>query len=165
MAQIARLGWVLGSASLVGVMAGPAMAQSTDNDTLTVRATVGSECEVEGGTLDFGSYTGEAKNGFATIKYDCNLPSDISIALSAGASTVEDQRLMVHEGNSTTTMEYQLYRNEGRNQVWGSAPERSVNEEGATEGEVTVFGHIPGNQTQVIAGTYSDVVTITLTSN
>jgi spore coat protein U-like protein len=93
------------------------------------------------------------------------LASDISIALSAGQSTNEFARLMKHEGNSTTTMDYQLYRNEERNQVWGSAPERSINREGVTEGEETVFGHIPGNQTQVIAGTYSDIVTITLTSN
>lgn len=167
MAEKKELRILLGTASLVGftAMSGPVMAQSTSNDTLTVQATVGSECTVDGGTLDFGSYTGTSLNGEAEIAYDCNVPSDISISLSAGTSTAEDARFMVNQDDSVTTMDYQLYRNTERNEIWGSAPLRSRNLSGVTEGTETVFGNIPGDQDNVVAGTYSDIITITLTSN
>ncbi|NJO36939.1 MAG: spore coat protein U domain-containing protein [Rhizobiales bacterium] len=154
---------LLGAFSLAGLTAlsAPAAAQTTD--TLTVLATVSGECSVSGATLDFGSYTGTQKDVDVPISFSCTAPSNIAISIDGGAVGDPSGRLMSNE-TLTGQMEYQLFRDAARTQIWGVFPEDHANFTSATSGTPTVFGRIAGSQTPP-PGNYSDIAQITLTTN
>jgi spore coat protein U-like protein len=61
------------------------------------------------------------------------------------------------------SLNYQLFRNSARSQVWGSGAEaQQVVLLVPGSGNVPVYGRIPGSQ-NVAAGAYSDTVNVTLT--
>lgn len=154
---------LIGVAGLVGVTAAavPALAQSSD--TLTVLANVGGECTVTGATLDFGAYGGTQKDVDVPISFNCNAPTNIAISMDGGATGDPNGRLMFN-GDFSSQILYELYRNSARTQLWGVFPEDSEDFTSATTGTPTVFGRIPGGQTP-LPGSYADSVTITLTTN
>ncbi|MGI9416395.1 MAG: Csu type fimbrial protein [Geminicoccaceae bacterium] len=154
---------LIGAAGLAGVtaLAGPVLAQSSD--TLTVQANVGGECTVTGATLDFGAYTGTQKDVDVPIGFNCNAPTNIAISMDGGATGDPNGRLMFN-GDFSSQILYELYRNSARTQLWGVFPEDSEDFTSATTGNPTVFGRIPGGQTP-LPGSYADSVIITLTTN
>lgn len=154
---------VLGAVGVVGLtaFAGSALAQSTD--TLTVLANVGGECTVTGATLNFGAYTGSTLDVDVPISFNCNAPTNVAISMDGGRTTDPNGRLMINEDSSSEIL-YELHRNPGRNQIWGVFPENSLDFTNATSGTPRVFGRIPAGQ-DPLPGSYSDSVTITLTTN
>jgi spore coat protein U-like protein len=163
MAKARYTQFLLGTVSLAGmtVLSGSVMAQATD--TLTVLANVGGECSVTGATLDFGSYTGTTLDVEVPISFNCNAPTNIAISMDGGTTGDPNGRQMFNEGNTSSIL-YELWRNAGRSQLWGVFPEDSADFTNATAGTPTVFGRIPAGQTP-LPGSYSDSVTITLTTN
>lgn len=163
MMQATKLGWVLGSVSLVGAMAlgASVMAQSTDN--LTVLANVGGECSVTGATLDFGSYSGDSKDVDVPISFSCNAPTNIAISMDGGTTGDPSNRQMFNVGNTSQIL-YQLFRDSTRTQFWGVFPNDSADFTNAQNGTPTVFGRIDAGQSP-LPGSYSDTVLITLTTN
>ena len=151
---------VIGFAGMAA-LAGPAMAQSSD--TLTVLASVGGECTVTGATLDFGSYTGGQKDVEVPIGFSCNAPTNIAISMNGGSTGDPNGRSMFN-GDFSGEMAYQLFRDSARTQIWGVFPEDHANFTSATTGTPTVFGRILAGQNPP-AGSYSDEVVITLTTN
>lgn len=170
MAENRELRILLGTVSLASLTAlsGPTMAQEIqDTDNLIVLANVAGECSVEGGTLDFGTYTGEEKNVDVPIGSNCNAPSNISISLSGGNIGSPNDREMFRPADDegfTDSLKYQLYQDEARTDIWGVFPEDSADFTAATSGTPTVFGQIEGGLTPT-PGAYSDTVIITLTTN
>ncbi|MGI9508666.1 MAG: Csu type fimbrial protein [Geminicoccaceae bacterium] len=163
MAERRDLRTLLGTASLVGLAAlsGPALAQSTD--TLTVLASVGGECTVTGATLDFGSYSGTQKDVEVPISFECNAPTNIAISMDGGATGDPNGRQMFN-GDFSSQILYELYRDANRSQIWGVFPQDSADFASATTGAPTVFGRLPAGQSP-LPGSYSDAVVITLTTN
>ncbi|MEM7044570.1 MAG: spore coat U domain-containing protein [Pseudomonadota bacterium] len=157
------IGIVFGMIGFAGMTAlsGPAMAQSSD--TLLVLASVGGECTVTGATLDFGAYSGTQKDVEIPISFSCNSPTNIAISMDGGATGDPNGRQMFN-GDFSSQILYELYRDGGRTQLWGVFPEDSADFASATTGSPTVFGRIPGGQSP-LPGSYSDSVTITLTTN
>jgi spore coat protein U domain-containing protein, fimbrial subunit CupE1/2/3/6 len=166
MMQVTTLRLVLGSAGLLGAMAlgAPAMAQTVnDTDNLVVLANVGGECSVTGATLDFGSYTGDRKDVDVPISFSCNGPSNIAISMDGGTTGDPSNRQMFNEGNTSQIL-YQLFRDNGRTELWGVFPENSADFANAEDGTPTVFGRIEAGQAP-LPGSYADTVLITLTTN
>jgi spore coat protein U-like protein len=163
MAQARDMRILLGTVGLAALTAVsvPAFAQTTD--TLTVLATVGGECSVTGGTLDFGNYTGAQNDVDVPISFSCNAPTNIAISMDGGATGDPSNRQMFNEG-FTSQILYQLFRDSARTQLWGVFPEDSADFTNATSGNSTVFGRIQAGQTP-LSGNYSDTIEITLTTN
>ncbi|MEM9628972.1 MAG: spore coat U domain-containing protein [Pseudomonadota bacterium] len=163
MAENKDLRILLGTVSLAGLtaFAGPAFSQATD--TLTVLASVGGECTVTGATLDFGSYAGSEVDVDVPIAFSCNAPTNIAISMDGGSTGDPSNRQMFNEG-FTSQILYQLFQDSARTQLWGVFPEDSADFVSATTGNPTVFGRIQGGQSP-LPGSYSDSVTITLTTN
>jgi len=163
MAEARELRVLLSTVSMVGLtaLAGPALAQ--DSDTLTVLATVGGECSVTGATLDFGSYDGTEKDVEVPISFNCNAPTNIAISMSGGATGDPNGRQMFN-GDFSSQILYELFQDSARTDLWGVFPEDSADFVSATSGTPTVFGRLPAGQSP-LPGSYSDDVTITLTTN
>jgi spore coat protein U-like protein len=149
------------AATTLALTAGAALAGS-DTDSLTVTATVQSACGLGGGTMAFGNYLSgqtSALDVTGQISYaNCN--GTLTFELDAGQSGDVNNRVML---SGTNQLKYQLYRTSARNAIWGLG----TNAHGLQllqplSGTVPVYGRIAGGQT-VPAGTYSDVVNITLT--
>jgi spore coat protein U-like protein len=141
--------------------ASPAMA-TTATDHLTVTATVLSGCSLTGGSLSFGQYvSGQAQNLDAAgqINYaNCN--GNLTFELDGGNANDVNNRAM---SSGSDKLKYQLYKNTSRTAVWGSGTDAYALQLLSTlTGSVNVYGRIPSGQT-VPAGTYNDVVNITLT--
>jgi len=149
---------VLAAAALLA-LGGPAQA-GTDTTQLTVTARVQSGCSVDGGVLDFGTYTaGQADDVTATgviTLLNCN--GTVTIELDGGSSGNVQNRTM-RSGNNT--LRYQLYTDNTYSRVWGTGQQALQFMALSTTAPVTVYGKIPGGQ-NVPAGNYSDTVNVTV---
>lgn len=130
-------------------------------------AAVASSCSVSASGLAFGLYDtiNPVNNAAVTIKVQCDtaqVPGTLSA--SAGNSTDQSSRQLWYTDSHGVrhTLRYNLYTDSARSSVWGTTntiPFTVGNNKKAT---VTAYGLIPGNQ-NVVPGTYSDSITITLT--
>ena len=151
------------AAAALAVAAAPALAD-TDTDILTVRVTVQEACTISGTTIDFGTYSAgqqAALDAQGDIRYDGCAVGTLVISLDGGSAANVNGRKM---RNGDAELNYQLYRNPGRSQVWGSGDQavQQVLLEALVPGVISVFGRVAGGQS-VPAGTYTDTVNVTMT--
>ena len=146
----------------------PAFA-STASDTLGVNATVTSNCTVTAGTLAFGNVdvtTGAAVDGTGTLSVICTSGTPWQAAADAGVGTgaTAATRKMA---NGTNLLDYALYTDSGRSNIWGDAADSGTAKiSGTGTGTAqsnTIYGTILANQAALPAGAYSDTVTVTVT--
>lgn len=154
---------VLDLLAIAAILVAPRLALAgTDTDQLTVTATVQSGCALTGGTLDFGTYTsGQQTDLDATgaINYT-NCSGTLTFALDGGGSANINARQMRSGANR---LNYQIYRNQIRNSVWGTGTDSQGQQLiGTQSGSIPVYGRIFKGQT-VPDGVYTDIVNITLT--
>ena len=154
------LAFALGTVALAALPGLP----GTATDTLSAQVTVQNACPVGGTTIDFGTYSSgqqAALDATGNITYS-NCPAvTLTISLDGGGTGNISERGM--SGGSGDILRYQLYRNSARNALWGSgldALQQVLLVAGS--GETPVYGRIPGGQ-QVAAGSYTDVVNMTMT--
>ena len=79
-------------------------------------------------------------------------------ALGAGSGGVVSGRRVMLRFSGSQTLDYELYSNSGRTQVWGSAavPQMIViNNSGSGEATATIFARVFGGQSSVPVGSYS----------
>jgi spore coat protein U-like protein len=139
------------------------MDQEGDKFVFIARATVASQCAISTGTLDFGSRGLLTSNLDSTTAVSVQCASGVpwQVGLGNGLNFGSGARRM---RNATRYVSYELYRNSGRTQRWGSA----LNVDTATgsgNGNVqnlSVYGRVPVQATPN-AGTYTDVVVVTVT--
>ncbi|HKM36026.1 MAG TPA: spore coat U domain-containing protein [Thiopseudomonas sp.] len=131
-----------------------------------VSATVVKKCTVSASTLNFGNSVGlltNAVNASTTLVVQCSNTTPYNVGLSAGQNSGDDinARKMVL-GNKS--VDYQLYRDPARTQVWGNTVNsNTVAGTGiGTTQILTVYGGVPA-QTTPPAGTYSDTIVVTVT--
>lgn len=148
------------AAAAILALAVPASA-ATDTDQLTVTATVQSGCALDGGTLNFGQYVSGQQTDLdvtGTIGY-VSCSGSLTIELDGGGNGSTTNRQMRSGENR---LNYQIFRNPTRTANWGGGNSaHGVTLIGTQSGSVQVYGRIPRNQT-VPAGTYTDIVNITL---
>lgn len=148
------------SASLV---AGSALA-ATSTSQMDVTATVVASCSVAATDLAFGDvdpFVGKA--GQTTVSVTCSNGAAYDVGLDAGTTTgaTTAARLLT---SGTDTLAYNLYQDSGHQTVWGNTVDvDAVEGTGSGSAQVlNVYGNIPVDSTATI-GTYSDVVTVTVT--
>lgn len=146
-------------------LAAPAAEAATATGTLNLSITVAATCTVVSATaIDFGSVIGIANNidqtSTLTVNCSSNTPYNVGLGLGSGSGATYSSRKM---SNANGAVNYSLYRDSSRSQVWGD-----------TVGTDTVAGTGTGaNQTLTIyartppqslppPGTYADAVTVTI---
>jgi spore coat protein U-like protein len=148
---------------LAVVTAGPTWAQS------------GTSCtnSISSGTLAFGNVVPTSPAGVSILLGDfivrCSNPDTSSrnvrlrLAISAGNSGNAAQRQMIRAGAPVPLL-YNLYEDAAYTTVWtattGGRPDEVLSVPGSSTAELRrqIFGRIPGGQTTVTAGLYSDTL-------
>jgi spore coat protein U-like protein len=160
---------LLGAAAIGGfVVATPAYA-STATGNLGVTATVTSNCTLSTSAVAFGDVdvtTGNDVDATGSIGVTCTSGTAWSASADVGAGTgaTLTTRKMADGAN---LLNYVLYTDSGRTTVWGDGVDGAtalVSDTGSgVEQTKTIYGRIPGGQTDVPAGSYADTVAVTVT--
>lgn len=151
---------------LQSVSIGPAIA-ATATGNMNVRITIQAECKVVTATdLDFGTRGVIDANidQTSTLTVQCTNSTPYTVGLSAGGGAGATVAVRRMTGPASATVNYALYRDAARTQVWGVTAGTDV-VSGTGNGSaqnLTVYGRVPP-QTTPAAGVYSDVVAITVT--
>jgi spore coat protein U-like protein len=152
--------------AMSGLFAAPKAGALTATTTMNVTATVLSSCSVSATDLAFGNYnpiSGAALDGATSISVTCTNGTSYNVGISAGggAGATTASRKMT---NGANTLNYTLYRDAGRTNVWGDivATDTLPGTGSGAAQPIDVYGRIPGGQTAPSGG-YSDTVTITVT--
>jgi spore coat protein U-like protein len=153
-------------AGLSALAASSAVAATTGT-TFTVQVTIVASCVINSAsTLNFGGSQGALTadvDQTSTISVQCTNTTPYNIGLDAGTgagATVATRKLT----NGGNTINYSLYRDVGRAQVWGTTigtDTVSATGNGSAQSH-TVYGRVPA-QTTPAPATYTDTVTVTVT--
>ena len=145
---------------------------------LGISTSIATSCTVTTTAVEFDAYTPGSgssdvdKNG--SIIADCTLGGAVTIKLgqgttgNPGAGSSDGAPVRRMNGSvAGNKLSYQLYYDSVGGTVWGNtdATDYGFNAIAGNGGVnvVTVFGRIPGGQTNLAAGTYSDSVAVILT--
>jgi spore coat protein U domain-containing protein, fimbrial subunit CupE1/2/3/6 len=150
------------------ILASTPVAATTVTNTFTVQAVINSSCNVTATTLNFGAYdptSATALNGSSTVSVFCTSGTPYTTTLnvgSGGGSFVT--RTIANGGN---TLNYNLYRDSARSQVWGDGSGSTFTVAGTGSGlltasTLTVYGDIATAQDKP-PGTYTSTITVTVT--
>ena len=133
----------------------------------TASASVPNHCVIDSASdLNFGSVPGPVAADIdqtSTVTMTCTHRTPWNMALDNGQHASGPQRRM-RLGATGNYLGYELYRDSGRTQRWGATigTDTVAGTGAGTSQSVTVRGRVPAVQS-VPAGTYSDVVTVTVT--
>lgn len=160
----------LGRSLALGLIAATALgldaraATTTKKTTLGITVAVVSNCNITGGTIDFGTYTiGQTTDlvGEGGLDYTGCAGATPTVELDGGREGNVSARKM---SNGANRLPYQLYADSSRKTIWGTGTAArgpsTLNANGA--GTLTVWGKIAGSQS-VPAGTYTDTIAVTMT--
>mgnify|MGYP002636165995 FL=1 len=166
--------FALASAILIAAgSAAPAMAGALSAD-VEVTATVPNNCTISTSSIGFGNYDPIGSNSntpltaSGSVTITCTKEASASITLGQGSnagegSTDSTPARRLHN-NFGDFLSYQIYQDSNLNTVWGNTADTGVLELGnGAEQEKTVFGRIAAGQNNVPAGSYSDIVSATVT--
>jgi spore coat protein U-like protein len=135
------------------------------NFSFTASATISNLCNVSASTLNFGSTINLTAivDQSSTIQAQCTNSTPYNIGLNAGtgAGATVATRKMTSGGS---TINYSLYRDVARSQVWGTTiGTNTVSATGTGSSQThTVYGRVPV-QTTPNPATYSDTINVTVT--
>ena len=161
--------WVIGC-ELIGaslLLIAPVRATTITN-TFTVQAVINASCNVSATTLNFGTYdpaSGTALTGSSTVNVFCTSGTAYTAALSVGTGGGSFTTRTVASGGNT--LNYNLYRDSARSQVWGDGTGSTFTVSGTGSGvltanPLTVYGQMPTAQDGP-PGTYTSTITVTVT--
>lgn len=143
-----------------------------DQFAFIVSATISKSCLVTADPLNFGSVVGLPGGAnvdqTSTINITCTTPTSYTVGLTPSNNLTAGAGTMTPTGGvpgNTDSVPYQLYRNPGRTNVWGSVIGTNT-VAGAGNGLVqplTLYGRVLGASTNVRPDSYQDIVTVTVT--
>lgn len=159
----------LAAAAIAAVLlpaARPASAASATAN-LSVTASVASNCTISTGVLAFGSYdpvvthASSPLDSTGTVTIRCTKGTTTTIGLGLGSNASGATRRM---SDGTDFMDYELFKDGGRTQVWGNANPDLFTPAVAPSSAprtFTVYGRVAAGQ-DVEAGSYNDTVIATV---
>ena len=143
-----------------------AHAGSTNNN-FQASASVNASCQSLTATnLAFGTYdptSASDATASSTVSVACTTGTTATIAFNAGSTTGAStaQRLLA---NSSNTMNYNIYTSNTYSQVLDATHTLSATGTGlGNTVSVTAYGKIPKNQLNVVTGSFTDSITVTVT--
>lgn len=145
----------------------PVLLASSSPIGFTATANVTKNCTISAAPMAFpqGSTLGTALNATSSLTLRCSNTLPYAIALSGGGSNAVTARRMSRTANGvTTTVDYQLYLDAARSQIWGDGTGGTLRHTANGTGypaQVTVYGQVPAQATPV-PGDYSDTITATI---
>jgi len=139
----------------------------SSNTSFTVSAMVASNCLVSATSLDFGSEGVLSANVDATNSVDirCTPGTAWAAALGAGNGVGGTIALRRMTGPAGARLDYTIYRNAGRTEVWGDGTSGTFTMTGSGTGSIqanTSYGRVPA-QTTPAPGAYADTIIVTVT--
>jgi spore coat protein U-like protein len=145
----------------------PAFADSKGTQ-LNVSASVTANCAIAANPVDFGpvdTLSSSPVLGTGSVDVTCTNGTGWSAAADVGGGSGASfaTRKLTSSGN---TLNYTLFRDSGRTEVWGDGSGSTFTVTGTGSGaqqSFTVWGQIPGGQASAPAGSYTDVVNVTIT--
>ena len=131
----------------------------------TVSAAVGASCSLSATDLAFGSYSGSLIDATSTISVNCTNATPYNVGLDAGiapGATVTNRSMT---GPGSTLLNYHLLSDPARTINWGNTVgiDTVAGTGTGTAQFLNVYGQLPASQTTLQPGTYSDVITATIT--
>ena len=141
---------------------------ATSTATFTVQITIVADCKISATTLDFGSNPGvlvaniDATN---TVNVTCTNTTPWAVSLNAGTGVGGTVVLRKMSGPGAATVNYTIYRDAGRTQVWGDGTSGTFTVAGTGSGVAqaqTSYGRVPP-QSAPTPGGYLDTITATVT--
>lgn len=135
-------------------------------DSFTATASIIATCVVEADDLDFGSRgkLDTAADSTSQLRTSCSAALPYAVALGTGGGGSFGARRMEHSGVPTETVNYQLYIDPARSQIWGDGlgGTGTGGETGSGSPQAsTVYGRVPLQATP-IPGDYQDTVIVTV---
>lgn len=137
---------------------------ATATGTLNVSITIAASCSVAASSaLNFGTVSTIPANidQQTSIVVNCSQgwPYKVGLGVGTGGGTTSARKL----ANGANTVDYVLYRDSTRTQIWGTSDSESLTGTGSSADQtLNVYGRVP-TQTTPAPGTYSDAVTVTVT--
>jgi spore coat protein U-like protein len=128
----------------------------------------GQGCTVSATSVQFGQYIAlesSPVDAVGNVTVSCGPGSPFTVKLDAGensSGSFHPRRLRA--ASSGATLNYNLYLDSARTQVWGDGTNNTFIRSGTGSGssqQFSLYGRIPGSQ-NVSVGMYSDTVTVTL---
>lgn len=147
-------------------LAVPTVASAdTLSNTMPARLRVDTSCRIFTEPLQFGSvnlFSGQVDTT-ANIRLRCGPAVAYSVAIDNGQNAAGAQRRMSRGGGILQYVNYEIYRNAGRTQVWGTTAATVMAGTTPANGQVTLvaYGRVPNSL--VLPAEYVDVVTVTVT--
>jgi spore coat protein U-like protein len=142
---------------------------ATDTQNLNVTASITNKCKLANPVdVAFGAYDPVVTNAVSPL--DANGSFDVKctkggsgvLSIGNGANYSSPNRRMT-DGSSNYLI-YDLYTTTGRTVVWNATNTVTYGPaSNASNFTETVYGRIPGAQLSAVAGSYSDVVVVTVT--
>jgi spore coat protein U-like protein len=147
------------------IISAPLQAGTTSSN-LDVRSVVPANCRIAISDLAFPAYdpldqnASRELNGAADVRMICTREARASIVIDTGRNGSGQKRAM---SDGDQRVNYQLYRDSNRTQVWGSGASglQFVSTGYKNPQQFTVYASIPPGQ-EVASGTYTDVVVATV---
>jgi len=151
---------------ITACLVAPTAQGGSNTSPLEVSAVVVADCRIVTSDLAFADYDPLLHNatlqldGAAQVTMLCTRGAQAAIVIDGGRHFTGSNRALA---GGTERVSYQLYRDEGRTQIWGSVGSvlQFVSNGVARPEQVTVYGRIPPGQ-EVQSGVYTDVVTATV---
>ena len=142
-----------------------AVSAKTLTNPMIARMNVDTSCRVFTEPLAFGNvniFSGQV-DAQATIRLRCGPAVAYAVAIDNGQHANGAQRRMSNGGGFFQYVNYQIYRNAARTQVWGATAATDVNGVTPANGDVDLvaYGRVPNSI--VLPNDYTDVVTVTVT--
>tara|TARA_B110000008_G_C16920786_1_gene544661 strand:- start:919 stop:1464 length:546 start_codon:yes stop_codon:yes gene_type:complete len=157
-----------------GVLSAPAYA-TTAGATMSVTASIGTACTVTTQDIAFGEYkptTDHASTDLTAqgrITHTCTVGTTGKVIIGQGNNAGDDSsdatplRFMAASGVDTK-LRYDVFSNEGRTASWKNVVDSGValpTSTGVAQ-NMPVYGKIAAGQTNIAAGSYSDVLAVTV---
>ena len=150
-------------AALTPAMTDTPANASTATGSVPISATVLAQCDVSATSLSFGNYSSAQLDGSATVSVTCTNGTPYTVALDTGSGSGATVPNRAMTGPSSAVLNYSLYRDTGRSQVWGQTVGTDTLAGTGTGSltALTVYGRIPAGQ-HPAPGAYTDTVSVTL---
>lgn len=100
------------------------LGAATKTTTFAVRLTLTADCTISASDLDFGSHGVLAANVDQTsaLSVTCTTNAPYQVGIDAGTTAGSSIANRLMAGTGATTVQYQIYRDSARSQVWGNTP-------------------------------------------
>lgn len=141
-----------------------ALAGGAASAQMLVTTTINSMCDISVGSLEFGSYNPlnqEPLDSDTSVRVVCTNTTPYSVSLDKGMgadATIDDRKM----ANGTSVVNYSLYQDVARLNLWGNTPLTMVSGIGSGYPQnLTIYGRIfATNEHANPPGTYTDTVTV-----